>query len=84
MATEAPAADRLLAGFREGGEEGEGVGREGVGTVCLYFSAEAADLARAGLAEPMLYLNGEADEEAGEGSELVINNCCFPSAVSSS
>ena len=47
-----------------------------VGTTCLYFAMDGAPP----LPTPILYLDGSKRPEGG----AYVNNCCFPSAVSSS
>lgn len=68
IATDGPAASRLLAGT---GIDLDADGSPGVGTACVYFSATKAPRT-----EPILYLDGD-------GGRLV-NNCCFPSTVAPS
>ena len=47
-----------------------------VGTTCLYFAIDGAPP----LPTPILYLDGSKKPEGG----ALVNNCCFPSAVSPS
>lgn len=72
VATDAPAAAKLLGERLTGGAapSKEGAAR---GTACLYFAAE-----RLPMKENVLFLNGEP------GAGGLVNNCCFPSAVSPS
>ncbi|KAK9815902.1 hypothetical protein WJX72_011660 [[Myrmecia] bisecta] len=68
VATEAPAARRLLGGALD---ESPSKAEAGVGTCNLYFRASAAPRD-----ENILYLNGE--------DKGIVNNACFPSAVAPS
>ena len=47
-----------------------------VGTTCLYFAVDGAPP----LPAPILYLDGSKQPDGGR----LVNNCCFPSAVSAS
>jgi len=67
VAAEGPAAAKLL-GDRLASAPSQAA--DGVGTCCLYFTADAPPSS-----DPMLYLNGD-----GGG---VVNNVCFPSTVAS-
>eukprot|EP00210_Caulerpa_lentillifera_P005742 g5490.t1 len=70
VAVEAPVASQLLSPeIRARSPSKEA---PGVGTCCLYFKAMKAP----NNSENILYLNGER--------EGLVNNCCFPSTVSSS
>lgn len=69
IATEAPAASKLLQGSSF---ESDIQGMPGVGTCCVYFTSDRDPP----VAEPVLFLDGDGDK--------LVNNCCFPSSVSGS
>jgi phytoene dehydrogenase-like protein len=68
VAVEGPEARRLL-----GSEATGAAGGSGLGTCCVYFQTNEADLPRQ---ENILYLDGDGGH--------VVNNACFPSTVARS
>jgi hypothetical protein len=68
VAVEGPEARRLL-----GAEATGAAGGRGVGTCCVYFATDEADLPGR---ENVLYLDGDGGH--------VVNNACFPSTVARS
>jgi phytoene dehydrogenase-like protein len=70
LATPGPEAERLLGSLNASQPSKS---EQGVGTSCLYFRSSAPPPNNGA---PMLYLNGQ--------DEGIVNNCCWPSTVSSS
>lgn len=67
IATEAPAASKLLKGAST--VDPDIRGEPGVGTCCVYFHSDRPPP----VTEPVLCLDGDGDK--------LVNNCCFPSSV---
>ena len=77
VATDWPAAQRLLAGGGSNPPPTPAGAGPAVGTACVYFSAPSPPMG--GL--PILMLNGELGGGSGAATTSLVNNACCPSAV---